>query len=298
MQGYTSWDADRLTFPLGCRLIFPLALKQAQHPIEGLAGRGVLLQNTRFSQGCGDIGEVGHVGAADHRLSQSRRLQGILAAMGSAIGIKTPAHHHHRRRSNPGAHRADAIGHHQVIGDPLLAGRKPGGHKLSPKHCPRRPFGFLPGEGSPGQIQHLGRTLGVARSDQQPNLAWPLAPSRTSQPGLDPLLFFTGMATGQEHHGPLPKNLAQPLHDGSAHRQGGRIPLGGASRHHSLGPQPAETLGILLGLGKAALSAANQPSGKPAHPLMVAKGARTHAGIDQLQPRHGMDDLRPQLRFR
>ena len=138
----------------------------------------------------------------------------------------------------------------------------------------------------------------MARSDQQPNLAWPLAPLRTSQPGLDPLLFFTRMAAGQEHNGPAPKNLAQPLHDGAAHRQGGRIPLGGASRHHGLGPEPAKALSILLGLGKAALTTANHPSSKPAQPLMVVKGARTHAGIDQLQPRHGVDDLRPQLRFR
>jgi hypothetical protein len=74
MQDYTSWDAHRLTFPRALPLGVPLGFKQAKHPIEGLAGRGVLVQDTRFGQGCGDIGEVGHVGAADHRLCQSRRL--------------------------------------------------------------------------------------------------------------------------------------------------------------------------------------------------------------------------------
>jgi hypothetical protein len=68
--------------------------------------------------------------------------------------------------------------------------------------------------------------------------------------------------------------------------------------HLHLKPKPAKALGILIRLGKAALTATNQPSGKPAQPLMVPKGARTHAGIDQMQPRHGMDNLRPQLRFR
>jgi hypothetical protein len=74
MQGYTSWDAHRLTFIGALPLGVPLGFKQAEHPIKGLACGGVLVQDTRFSQGCGDIGEVGHVGAADHRFSQSRRL--------------------------------------------------------------------------------------------------------------------------------------------------------------------------------------------------------------------------------
>ena len=106
------------------------------------------------------------------------------------------------------------------------------------------------------------------------------------------------MAARHQHHGPAAKQLAQPLNDRVIHRQRRRIALGGAHRHHPVGPQAAKALGVLLGLGKTALTAAKQPGRIPAQPQMPLKRGSAHAGIDQVQAGHGLHDFGPELRLR